>query len=110
MIMTSTYKKCLNDGKEYTYNEWFFLAENELRNATGNFDLDVEFIDEFDEVIETFEYVTAIGGMENYVIFKNKQTFYKNKGVFMNTDDGNINVTEPIKLSHGIAFKLYFNE
>jgi hypothetical protein len=91
--------------------DWFFEAENALRNATLNFDIDVDIHNENEnDEIDTSEYVIAMGGMEHYVIFKDNDSFEKNKTMFIESVCGNIDENEPIQLDDDfIAFKLNFD-
>ncbi len=115
-IIETTIDRSSREDKNYEYCEWFFIAENELRNETKNFDIDVNYTDDADmiddvDVIDTSEYVLAVGGGEHYVIFKNNDMFNKNKSDFLcGKSFTYINVDEPIYLSESIAFVIEFED
>lgn len=95
-----------NEENTHNFDEWYFIAEKELRNITKNFDIDVDVDDGFDDNDHT-ECVTAAGGMEHYVIFKDNTSYEKNKSMFDRDSIIQIKQDKPIQLSTAIAFRTY---
>jgi lipocalin len=105
--------KTTNFDLNKTYNdEWFFIAENELRFETKNFDIDVNYQSEDENDIDTSEFVFACGGGEHYVIFKNEKSFNDNNSDFILNGKSYIyyiEIDKPIHLTESICFVLNFD-
>lgn len=98
-------KKVNEENSNTNTHEWKFAAENDLRNYTKNFDIDVDVEDDGD--VNSDEYVLAYGGGEHYVIFKDVESYEKNKSNFDYNSIMQINLDKPIKLGAALAFKTY---
>jgi len=104
----------INNNINNNVDEWFFIAQNELRFETKNFDIDVDYQSEdendIDNNIDTSEFVFACGGGEHYIIFKNERSFNDNKSDFILRNSFiYIDIDKPIHLSESIGFVLNFD-
>ena len=104
--IATTINQFINEQSQ-SFDEWYFVAEKELRNTTKNFDIDVDLEDIKEN--KDCDFVMAAGGMEHYIIFKDMESFEKNKKDYL---DGYMYIEEdkPIKLSTAIAFRINFEE